>query len=90
MLAFGDKLLDRARWAAAFATQWLKVCNAGVAGDGHAQFPLIVPPDGSPSPALTRALDRVVGYMSEPLEAHRPASNSSETPRGVVVKMKST
>ncbi len=28
--------------------------------------------------------------MSEPLEAHRPASNSSETPCGVVVKMKST
>jgi hypothetical protein len=40
--------------------------------------------------ALYRALDRFVDDMTEPLEAYRPGSNSSETPHGVVAKMKST
>jgi hypothetical protein len=86
-------LVGRARWAAAFATQWLQVCDAGAAGDGYAQFPFFdksAPPDGSPSLALHLALDRFVGDMTEPLEAYQPESDSSETPRGVVAKMKTT
>ncbi len=76
-------LVGRARWAAAFATQWLEVCDAGAAGHGHAQFPFFdesAPPDGIPSLALHCALDRFVGDMTEPLGAHAHTERKKATP----------